>query len=974
MKTLLSFIAFIPLFIFGQTPLSIEYLPNLNYARSQHQQIAISANKFMICGGHVNGFGITRNAEIYDASTKTWNTVLSQTSHDMGYIAKLNNGKFLIGAGCSSNSGIGQLANSEIFDPSDNSFAAAANMKVARTMATAATLKDGRVLVVGNWYASAAIAEVYDPVANTFTSTGGCLVERSLPVIIPTDDGGAIICGGIGTRGAALSRHIFEKYNPVTNTFTELATTLFNGETSWDILCYYPTLTNQYLMPNGKYAVLVYNTAGTVARLISVDPATSKIEEIVTQKPIPLADETDATKKFGCSRTLMIDHARNLLHIIQQGGTTANIVLRIVTINLKTGSVNTSAPKDGFDYSLVSSNLSMLSDGRILFTGGVKFDNFNLSNKAFIVTPETYSTNYEIDCEKPFAIHKYYDKTASSGYRAFKASPQGGYFGVVYNNMGDQRQLKIDRIDDKGSILWTKNIHTYPYIYANKDMGLVDADIAEDGSLYILTSIYYSWNVSYNEVFHVSATGDSIWNKMVSSNGEYTKPVYNSIKCTPTGGCVIIGSTNGAPNTPSVRKINKAGEIQWTNNSFTSDNGYNGFYAVSVNKNGEIFMTGKVHNNLNGRQSFLVAKVDSLGVNKWDKVYHSGFSNSGDSIYGWGNSISYTDDGGCIVGGYASEKGRNDGHGAAILKKLDAEGNILWEKKHFKNGYYPFFETIIKLNEPNRFIAFADQYAGSTNSVSTVMKFTDSGDSLWIQKGFDYRLSMSGIDKNNNVLFCASSPHSETNWEGQALLYRTTSGGIYQTPQLWAAPYDNDKNVSLQPKFYWSETSHIGVYKLQISTDSLFSSIAYEAADIQRNGESGFSYHTLTTSLLPKIKYFSRVQIVGPEGCPSAWSDIRRFTTLDNTGIDNQKADLFKLYPNPANKDLFIEIDNNEFQNSKIEIFDLTGKTVYQLVSDKMNYSNKHIVIDISGFNNGLYNCRLSNDKVWFNRKFIVNK
>ncbi len=373
----------------GQTPMHIETLPGLNIARAAHQQIAISSNKFVVTGGHINGFGLTKQAEVYDANTKSWQLIGMNDNHDMGFIAKLNDGKYLIGGGCSMTLGVGQLASTEIFDPENNSFTATANMFVARTNCCAATLKDGRVLVVGNWYASAANAEIYNPVTNTFTLTGACLVARALPVIIPTDDGGAIVCGGLGIYGGQPASHKFEKYDPVSNTFTELTHTLFNGETSWDIACYVPAMTQQYQLPDGKYAVLVYNSAGTLARLIRIDPATSKIEEIVTQKPIPLTDEADQNKTFGCARTLMIDQPRNLLHIIQQGGAAGNITFRLVTINLQTGSVN-SSQQDGFTYSPASSNLSMLSDGRILFTGGNKYDNFSLSNSAFIVTPATY--------------------------------------------------------------------------------------------------------------------------------------------------------------------------------------------------------------------------------------------------------------------------------------------------------------------------------------------------------------------------------------------------------------------------------------------------------------------------------------------------------------------------------------------------------------------------------------------------------
>jgi hypothetical protein len=391
MKTILSLLtAMLPMFLISQTPMSIENLPNLTSARSAHVQLVTSPDKFVLIGGHVNGFNLTKNVEIYNSSTKTWQIVTTSDNRDMGFVAKLTNGKYLIGGGCSLTLGVGQLATTEIYNPVDNSFTAAANMSVARTNVCAATLKDGRVLVVGNWYNSASNAEVYNPVNNTFTLTGACRVERAVPVIIPTNDGGAIVCGGLGIRGGAPASQVFEKYDPITNSFSDLAKTLFNGETSWNIACYQPTYNEQFKMPNGNYAVLVYNSSNTLARLISIDPATSKIDEIVTQTPIPLIDPQNSSLSFGCQLKLMIDPIRNLIHIIQVSSNNSDYILRLVTVNPVNGSVNFTK-MDGFDFNTASCNLSMLSDGRILFTGGNKPDNFTLSPRAFIITPATYT-------------------------------------------------------------------------------------------------------------------------------------------------------------------------------------------------------------------------------------------------------------------------------------------------------------------------------------------------------------------------------------------------------------------------------------------------------------------------------------------------------------------------------------------------------------------------------------------------------
>ena len=389
MKTIFTLLmAMFPVAVFSQTAMSIENLPDLSMARSAHALIVPMPDKYVVIGGHINGFLLTKSAEIFSTSSNTWQSATSADNRDMAYVAQLSNGKYLIGGGCSSELGVGQLATTEIYDPTNSSFTSAASMNVARTNVCAATLKDGRILVVGNWYNSADYAEIYDPSANTFTLTGACMRARSIPVIIPTDDGGAIVCGGLGIYGDRITNDVFEKYDPITNSFTVLASTLFDGETTWHIGCYVPTLSQQYRMANGKYAVIVYKTDYSMLRLISIDPATSEIKEITTQTPIPLVDTDDPGISFGSSHKSIIDVTNNLMHIIQTASS-SGFVLRVVTINLATGSVN-SSKMSGFDFSVGSSNHYMLDNGKILFTGGMITDNFALSAHAFIITPATY--------------------------------------------------------------------------------------------------------------------------------------------------------------------------------------------------------------------------------------------------------------------------------------------------------------------------------------------------------------------------------------------------------------------------------------------------------------------------------------------------------------------------------------------------------------------------------------------------------
>jgi len=281
--------------------------------------------------------------------------------------------------------GVGQLVSTEMYDPSTDLFTAVANMNVARTNSSAATLKDGRVLVMGNWYASASTGEVYDPVSNTFTLTGNAMYERAVPIIIPTDDNGALVFGNFGTYGTLNTTGFLQKYDVTTNTFSALPDVLTNGKPMLGLLCGQPLMSYQRQMANGNYAML---DLASTAQLISVNPSTGALEEI----PISQTDLlSENGVQYNCNRNLMIDKQRNLIHLVQSTGT-APYTLRIVTYNLNNGTTNASK-LENFDFFVASSVMEVLTDGRILFTGGNKPDNFTLSNKAFIVTPATYDPN-----------------------------------------------------------------------------------------------------------------------------------------------------------------------------------------------------------------------------------------------------------------------------------------------------------------------------------------------------------------------------------------------------------------------------------------------------------------------------------------------------------------------------------------------------------------------------------------------------
>ena len=93
------------------------------------------------------------------------------------------------------------------------------------------------------------------------------------------------------------------------------------------------------------------------------------------------------------------------------------------------------------------------------------------------------------------------------------------------------------------------------------------------------------------------------------------------------------------------------------------------------------------------------------------------------------------------------------------------------------------------------------------------------------------------------------------------------------------------------------------------------------------------------------------------DGSNTVWVKDPSSSAVENVELQN-----LKLYPNPVKDELVIE--NGELRIEKVEICDLTGKTIYQFE----NLKNK---INVSALSQGIYIVRLKTDKGTVTEKFI---
>jgi hypothetical protein len=174
---------------------------------------------------------------------------------------------------------------------------------------------------------------------------------------------------------------------------------------------------------------------------------------------------------------------------------------------------------------------------------------------------------------------------------------------------------------------------------------------------------------------------------------------------------------------------------------------------------------------------------------------------------------------------------------------------------------------------------------GETPDVISKYRFDYSTDSTFTTiLGTDTTLTdttktITGLS-NNTKYYWRVEAKNQTGWGGFSVIWNfITLLPIPLSPTL-LTPINNSTNISLSPVLSWNNSAYASNYRIQVSSDSLFLTTAFDTA-----GVIGTSVTLPLSRLTGLTKYYWRVNASNNTGT-GEWSSVWNFTTVQNLSLN----------------------------------------------------------------------------------------
>jgi hypothetical protein len=298
------------------------------------------------------------------------------------------------------------------------------------------------------------------------------------------------------------------------------------------------------------------------------------------------------------------------------------------------------------------------------------------SDGGYIVAGGTYSFGagsqdlwlLKLDESGKAAWQKTYGGTGDEYTSFIQQTADGGYIvaGGTRTFGAGLDDAWVMKLDASGDITWQKTYGTTESDY------VTFVQQTADGGYIVAGSTNSSGAGNYDTwLLKLDGSGNVSWQ---ITYGGTLADWANSIQQTADGGYIVAGGTRsfGVGNQDFwLLKLDVSGNVTWEKAYGGTENDDTSF--VRQTADGGYIVTGWTYSFGAGNRDIWVLKLDSAGNIAWQKAY-------GGAASDYAYSVQQTSEGGYVVAGgtYSFGKGQND----AWLLKLDASGNVAWEKTY----------------------------------------------------------------------------------------------------------------------------------------------------------------------------------------------------------------------------------------------------------------------------------------------------
>lgn len=408
--------------------------------------------------------------------------------------------------------------------------------------------------------------------------------------------------------------------------------------------------------------------------------------------------------------------------------------------------------------------------------------------------------------------------------------------------------------------------------------------------------------------------------------------------------------------------------------------------AIVVDNAGNVYVTGESWGNDNLNGDYLTVKYNSNGVVQWAKRYNGPSSKNDKAL-----SIGLDAMNNVYVTGASEQQGKGYDY---VTVKYSTTGSQQWAVRYDGPAYLNDIASELRVDGMGNVFVTGSSHGGNSKLDYTTIKYNTSGQQQWLQRYTNSAVNdtdaATGIDIDvyGNVYVTGYSKASgAASYDYVTIKYKGADG-----TQMWLNRADgglSDKAwdikviyktcVTMQGSFgggnndipCWDVFIYVsGESKLGNGTD--FLTYGYGENGNQRwfnrfNGPQNGNDACYSISVKSNYPMIYSGGVFANDYGVIGIIELTRNGSSDFKGLSNN-------YPNPFNPTTNISYIISKESYVKINVFDVLGRNVANLVDEKKPEGSYSVTFDAADLNSGVYFYRIETDYASETKKIVLVK